>query len=356
MVVKVYGRSDAELEFLKCIDGRFKVFKINSLDDFNKIAENKYKAVKDILDEFDDKIKKTYNKITDSKNEIGERRHKIKELNRKIYARYKALYGKYGPIRTEIKNQITDLKHRKNNNYKAITGLENGITHLYSDIETLKREKNETEINLRADCIEIEKIEKDTRFLKLFKGIWGEKEVIEYVKKTFENENNFFMINSFNLDVLNRAINVNEKTVVEDKIDHILICPKGFFALETKAWSDVNNEELKNVINQLKRTKTVLNAVFKDLAEKTEVILICTKKHLELPKNTGFTSLMLNELGDYLYKKETVFNGDNITVTEVLNMISPYCGDKPGWPTSLLKLKVLFIKAKRFVKSKIRNK
>jgi hypothetical protein len=351
MTVKVYGRSDAELEFLNQVCPRFKEIGILSFEQFNDFSKNPNKYYKEILDAADSEIESIKEEIRKAQVERKNAFDRNKELGFKMSKKINVIHHQWGTLKQKTQAEINDLKWRKNHNQSVIEDLGKKINQLYSDLDKKKDERTQKEENLRDDLDTLKEIKSEQKFLNLCKGAWGEQEVIKYVRDAFKDQDNFYLLNSFNLDVMNKAININDKIVVEDKIDHILICPRGFFALETKAWEGINDDELNRLINQLKRTKLVLNTIFKDLTEKTEVILICTKKHLELPREVGFTSLMLNELGDYLSKKETIFNGDNIT--EVLNMILPYSSAEHSLPKYSLKAKGLFIKVKRFVKGKI---
>ncbi len=77
-----------------------------------------------------------------------------------------------------------------------------------------------------------------------------------------------------NFDIRGGAININDSTKLETQIDHIFVCSKGIFFIETKHWKIECTVDFKHrLIEQLEKIKRTISFIFKDKID-LEVIKI----------------------------------------------------------------------------------
>jgi len=223
---------------------------------------------------------------------------------------------------------------------------------IQQNLKTCRQRKEKVIKNMDSDVKLVKRLQKDYSIRNMMKGIWGEREVIKHLEKALNDLDNTHLINSFNFDSIAEAININDRTITENRIDHVLVCPKGCFIIETKAWSTVTEKGIKKVQHQLKKTDIAFNRIFGEEIDgsKTEIVLVCTKKPIALPNESNFTSLKINELKDYILNTNNALSKDEITM--ILNTILPHLDeDHVSTPSKLfLKAKGLFVKSKRFLR------
>jgi hypothetical protein len=155
-------------------------------------------------------------------------------------------------------------------------------------------------------------------------GAHGENSVIKFIEDQFSNHKNSYLINSFDLNIEEKAIHIQDRTLKESKIDHIFISSKGIFLIETKAWSHISSDLIKSVENQLKRYERVFSDKFDSLVNENIIYLVVyTKKEIKLSK--GFKVICLDKLEDYIMKKEDVLTNNDIT-----NVMNIFLNDIKG--------------------------
>jgi hypothetical protein len=353
-MVQLYGVSDAEKEFLRYLNAHMTEIKSDTLSkyqDFSNYPNEKKTNISKLLNlEIDElkAIKRSYY------NENGLILNKLKRINGQISYKYRAVQKYYGHIRQNIKNEIYQLKNEKSELEHKFEKTKNKGYLLKTKIQDMKSFMNSTLKSIDTDINELNKLNKDKKFITLRKGAFGERNVISHIKLVYDNDNEFHLINGFDIKLLGKAINIDNHTLCENKIDHILICPHGLFILETKAWKNYTEEGKNQIIKQLKKIKKVFEKTFSKKIDLNfvNIFLICTEKFIPLEENNSFKSIHLKDLKNKINQKEIILSKDEITL--ILNTFLPHLNSNhvSNRDKFNIKLKTAFVKVKRYIKNK----
>jgi len=351
-MVKVYGISDAEREFLSSIEGRFREVVIQSFDDFQAFADNPYRFKRKMEDALNNQIMEASEKLASCQGNIADIKAEIDRLNYRMRKKINTKKKTYGQLRETIQEEIDDLIAKRDNLSKKKAEKEKAKRAMQQKIKSCRQRKEKVMNNIDSDIKLVRRLQKDYDTRNMMKGIWGEREVIKHLEKALRDLDNTHLINSFNFESIAEAININDRTITENRIDHVLVCPKGCFILETKAWSTVTERGIKKIQHQLKKTDIAFNKIFgKEIEEnQIDIVLVCTKKPITLPDKSNYTSLKINELKEYVLHKNDVLGKDEITM--ILNTLLPHLDENHvSTPAKIyLKAKGLFVKSKRFLR------
>ena len=350
MGVKVYGQSDAEQELIQYLEGNFQEIHISSLDEFAEFSKYPERFRKKKIDDCDVKIQNCIKKGEELKKDQYEIENEIKSVNYGISRKIKTLKMVYGKLKDEIKDEISDLKIRKNQLEEDLRVTNNRIFNTEEDLKTLIQRKEEISQSLDCDIKRLSELQEDIQLKNILKGAWGEIEVIELIKESFNREKEYYLINALNISLLGKAITFNNKILTENKIDHILLCPKGLYIIETKAWNVVTEEAKHDVINQLNKSRNVFEAIFDSkINENTTYVIVTTKKPIEV-NGSSCMSLSLQNFTDFVKSRDKSLFTDDIYL--ILEKLLPYLGeghigkfDKTG-----IIINAKIVKGKNFIK------
>lgn len=357
-MVKILGMSDAEKDFIGYMEGQFREVVINSFMDFQEFSEYPLKIKKLKIDEIENKIKATLEDIKETGARIKSTEEKIRWTNYRIGKKVNTLKKVYGQLKAQIRAELNYLQNQKRTLETNLIQYKEDLCSYEIAFNQLKDRKREVIHNLDRDIEQLKELKKDYEVKNRLKGTWGEKKVIEHIKESFKDKKNWFLINSFNLDTLGKAIHFNERTITENKIDHVFFGPKGLFLLETKSWSTVTDEGVEKVKNQLKKSKITFDKFFGDSIETkaVEPLLICTEKHISLPENSEYVSIPLRKLSNYIHGKNDVFTNDEVFL--ILNLLYPHLDNEhlEGISIKNIKFRGLLAKTKKYFKKASPNK
>jgi len=357
-MVKVLGMSDAEKDFIGYMEGQFKEVAIDSFMDFQEFSRYPLKIKKLKIDEIENKIKTTLEDIKETRAKITSTYDKIRLTNYRIGKKVNTLKKVYGQLKTQIRTELNYLQNQKRTLEINLIQYKEDVCSYEISFNQLKDRKREVIHNLDCDIEHLKELKKDYEVKNRLKGTWGEKEVIEHIKESFKDKKNWFLINSFNLDTLGKAIHFGEKTITENKIDHVFLGPKGLFILETKSWSTVTDEGVDKVENQLKKSKITFDKFFGDYIEinAVEPLLVCTEKHISLPENSEYVSIPLRKLSSYIDGKNDVFTNDEVFL--IMNLLYPHLDNDHlgGISIKNIKFRGLLAKTKKYLKKGSSNK
>jgi hypothetical protein len=358
-MVNAIGTSDSEKECLDTINDKFQIIEIKSLEDFNDFKKHPNERKEKLISEIDYDINKIDDDIRESDPKIYDIKQEIYEVNRRITKKIDTKIKLYSYRKKhEIQDEIDGLQNMKKR-------LEHDLRNLNSKLYSLQQNKNEdltkkaeADRNIDSDIRKLSELENDRSFLNKLKGAWGEKEVIESTKKSFRDQKHFHLINAFDIDLMAEAFSFKNKIWVKNKIDHILLCPKGFFVIETKAWDDYYQTGIQEITDQLEKSKQVLEKIFgvdNKINKSAKFVVISTKKYIELNPDCGFYSVKLENFKDFINKQDDVLTGGDITI--ILDKLSPYLNEDHLSKTSktVIKLKSGLTKTGRFLRSRLKR-
>ena len=190
---------------------------------------------------------------------------------------------------------------------------------------TLNKE-DEILIRHRKKINELERIKVVLKDLNhLIAGAIGENLVVKEIEKLSDG---FILMNDFGLN-FRPPIIFNKEPILSIQIDHLLICSKGVFILETKNWSkkSILDLDLRSPVEQIRRTSF---ALFKILNEALKNNYIYLKPHhwgerkIQIrsvivminnkPKsNFKFVSIKkIDELNNYLNYLDDIYDKDEV--------------------------------------------
>lgn len=356
-MVRIYGTSDSEREFLEYLNSFMLEIKLVSLDDYQNFQKYPEKRKNDILTTFDSQIENAKSNQTKCYNENGFILNDLKRINSQIFYKEKSVNKYWGELREKIKRELSSLKDEKRDLESEFESNNKKITNLKSEIQDLYSTKKTTLFNVDKDIPKIIAINNDQHFKNLRQGSFGERNVITHVQGLFKDNKNYHLINAFDINLLGKAINVDNHTLTETKLDHILLCPLGLFILETKAWKNYSKESVNKIINQLQKIKISFQDTFKDKINQDfiKIFLVCTEQYIPLKENEHFRSIKLADLKSELNKSKEILSNDEITL--ILNHFLPHLNSDhitTGGKMNI-KLKTMFVKTKRFIKDKLNN-
>ncbi|MCK5040605.1 MAG: NERD domain-containing protein [Candidatus Aenigmarchaeota archaeon] len=353
-MVRVYGESDAEKEFLEYLNGNMLESKLTSLDDYQNFQRYPQKRKTGIIKTFDCMVETSKAEQTRCYNRNKSILKDLKIINSRIFYKEKGVNKYYGKLREKIEGELSLLIERKRGLESDFESNNIKITSLKSDIQTLYSTKKSTLYNIDQDIRKLSYLNNDNRFKKIRQGAFGERNVIFHILNVYEKDKRYHLINGFDINLLGKAINFHDHTLVENKIDHILLCPYGLYILETKAWKNYSNAGVEKIIKQLEKIRKVFQETFSEKINQkfVNIFLICTEKHILIDDNKHFKSIKLEDLQKEIENNKEVFSKDEITL--ILNTFLPYLTSnhitKVG--KANIKIKALFVKTKKFIKSK----
>jgi hypothetical protein len=350
-MANVYGMSDSELSCLVLINSGSKQIKINSLKEYEHYLQN-YKEEKIKTQErLDNQIQDEKDTANKCFYEIKQKKYDLNGIEFKIKAMENKVRKYYGEWKINAQRELEELRGKRRKLISAISSLNENRVDSQTGRDRLISEKNKTLYDFDMDIDRLFKLAKDEKLRNKIKGAVGENKLIDHLAIKFKEDNQFYLINGLNFDVIGKAININNSTKTEVQVDHLIVCKKGVFLLETKHWKDITNDFKKSLIEQMEKIKRTSDYVF-DKKIKKEVIkflLIGTEKKVDI-KNKYFVSLRLDELDDYLESQSDILNKADIII--ILNEISKFLPTKKfkSYPKISLKTKSFFIKSYRIIK------
>jgi hypothetical protein len=191
--------------------------RFNSIGDINTFLKNYEHEKRSIPKNEKDKLSKEIQALEES--------IKLAKEKRSLNVLYKIYYG--------IKFRL--FSYRK-------ASLENNYENILS-----KRCKKSTQ-----ELVFIKETVDD--LYTIISGAIGENAVVSELKKLPDS---YYVINDFSLEFSQPIYNRKENDkIFSIQIDHILICPSGVFAIETKNWSSqsIQNLDLRSPVEQIKRS------------------------------------------------------------------------------------------------------
>jgi len=349
-MAKIYGESDAVTTFLDRLNGHFKIVELDSFEDFLDFSQNPLQDKKDFIEGFEHasepEIIDLNNRIAEIKIDIDSLKKRIQTINYQLKKKYVTIKKVGGKLKHQIQDEISNLDKERKLLEISIVKLQKEIKLDASDLEDCRTEKAEILKNLDNDISKFDKLSKHKNYKIYLQGAWGEYKLIALIEDAFKRNKEFYLINAFDLDIVGRALNYKNHTLVEDKIDHILICPKGIFIIETKAWKTIFKPGIEKVVDQLNKTKLVFHSLFQHIIpqELIEILLISTEKSIILPEKVAFKSIDLNSLKDYIVNKKACLTEDQIIL--ILNYFLPHLTEHHMGVTSKLGIKFRGLLAK----------
>ncbi|MDP8240413.1 MAG: NERD domain-containing protein [Candidatus Hatepunaea meridiana] len=323
-MAKIYGESDSVKTFLERLNGHFKVITINTFEEFIDFSNNPSICQRRAGDRYNKGNIIFTNDITNLKTEIKNASLEISTIQDKLGRKYSTVKKVYGQLKDEIQSEIDDLKSKKSRLEKKKLRYEKDLNDVEAKLVKLNDERKSKLKKIAVDIKLFEKYRSDKNFRSQLQGAYGEYKVIEHIRDLYRKQSDYHLINALDLNVIGKALSFKDHTLVENKLDHVLICPKGVFVIETKAWKVIPTEGLKNVSDQLDKIQYVFRKVFGDKIDTKlmEVILVTTEKKIELPIKSKHTSISISELANYIGDKPKRLSKDNII--EILNVFLPH--------------------------------
>ena len=347
-MVKIYGDiSDSEQDFFDAVNSRFKIIKINSIKEYSDFSKNPHKKKKEIIKEKKENIENKINEKRRTESRISELKNGLKKTNYGIYQTTKMVKKYYGRLKEEKQLELESLRDKKKEISDKIERKKQKLRDFDVEIKKLYKERYEAEKLLKEDIKTLYALKEDINIKKKLQGAYGERQVIKTIKNDFEKEKDYHLINAFNIDLLGKSVRYDEKIQTENKIDHILICPKGIFVIETKYWKTTNEKYNQDVINQVKRTKIILSKTFPKEKNFKFVILTVGK---EIHSNiSSIKSIPLEDFKSFVLEKETSLKKEDIV--SILCKFLPYLNSNQinRFSKTSLKFQKGIIKGKRFI-------
>ncbi len=343
----IVGESGAKKEFLERINDLLKVYTVHKLEDINRLKksipqdiERKRLEIKKTLE--NEKIK-LLNNLSILKNnietieaetekeineDIKEVKNSIEKLDSKLNIDSVLDYLKYPAIKLELslkKKELNDMILSKESRIKERSSdLRIKLTRYQDRLRQITENFQEiVEYNLRdmySDLDIVNNLEKHG-LLSYYKGAIGEDTVISIIDKNFDEW--YVLINNFNFS-LPEPVRYHDSWIRNSQLDHVLVCPKGVFAIETKSWSDAYINKVFSdgdftPIQQIERNCYALYKLLNDhkisYSEiKVKALLISTDKKIPTPQESYVTSITCTYLGKYLKQRPDKLNHKQINV------------------------------------------
>lgn len=349
-MTKSYGVSDSELSFISFINSYLKAIKITSFDDYQNYHDN-FREEKKIKEEsYDQEIKSNLEIINKNTYQIKQYEYDLKSINWHI--RKKSLIiGKYwGKVRENIQKDINHLESKRKRLNKSIDDCKETIIEAKTKKDSLIIEKNTYLKDFDKDVNRLFELEKNEDFKNKRQGAIGERKLIGFITDCFDDSS--YLINGVIFPIIGGAININNSTKLETQVDHIFVCSKGIFFIETKHWKIECTKDFEDkLLEQLEKIKRTISFIFKDQIDLDviKIVLVGTERKINLKNNKDFVSLRIDEVEDYLINLVPVLSNDEIKLA--LDKLSPYLSsDKfPNFPRNSLKVNKLFIKVKNLI-------
>jgi len=347
-MAKVYGVSDSEISFITFLNSHLKVIKIDSFEDYQNYHDN-YREEKKIKEEdYDNQFRKNQETLSRCNNQIKQDEYDLRGVEWDIKKK-KSIIGKYwGKIKEDIQSEINQLENKSRKLRNNISDSKNTIVETKTENDSLIIERKNYLLNFDKDVHKLFELERNEEFKKKRQGAVGENKLIGFISNGFEKDNNSYLINGINFDIRGGAININDSTKLETQIDHIFVCSKGIFFIETKHWKvECTNDFKHKLIEQLEKIKRTISFIFKDKIdlEVIKVLLVGTEKKINLD-GSDFISLRIDEIREFLLNQKDVLSNDEIKLT--MNELSKYLPkEKFGdFPKFTLMMNSWFIKVK----------
>lgn len=354
-MVRVYGISDSELSFISLLNSNFKEIHIYSFEEYQNYKDNHKEERKKIEEDYDERIKVNFEMITRCYNEIKQCEYDLRKVEWDLRKK-EAIVNKYwGKVQENIRSQIIGLKNKKHDLNSDISLLKKKVVNIQTDKDLLINEKKETLSKFDKDIKELYHLESNDQFRNKRQGAVGENKLISYISSNFQKDNTFNLLNGLNFDIIGGAININNSTKLETQIDHVLICPKGVFFIETKFWKiDSTKDFQKKLFEQLEKIKRTVSFIFSGkIDEKViKILLIGTEKKINFSNRSDFVSLRLDELKDYLSTQKDILTKSEIIL--ILDEFSKYLPKEKfnNFPRYKVGINSWFIKLRNKLKNK----
>jgi hypothetical protein len=319
----IIGSSDSAKLFLNRLNSHFKEIKLANFNEFLTFSKNPSEYLKKIDDSLKSKMIEISKNRPGIKAQIKAQKWALGQTKYKLGKKYVTVKKVYGNLRDKINEEIDDLQQEKDRLEKSLSSLFASLEVDKNELPILAERRREARTNIINDIKIFSKLKKNDEFKMILKGAYGEIKVIEYISDCYKNCENYYLINGYDINVIAKAINVDDHTLVENKIDHILICHKGIFILETKSWKEIPKGGPDKIKNQFKK----IIAVFKNRFEgqfflsNFEPVLVTTEKRIVISENFGFKSLGLDELKEYIFNKPDLYSQSEITL--IVNELLP---------------------------------
>lgn len=353
-MARIYGISDSELSFISLLNSNLKEIKVKSFEEYQNYKGNNKEERKIIEEDYDNKIKAKFESITQKYNEIKQLEYELRKVEWSLRKKENIVGRYWGKVKNDIKNQISSLRNKRYNLNSEISELKNEVVGDQTKKDLLIKEKRETLSNFDKDIKTIFQLENNEEFRNKRQGAVGENKLIDYIDTTFQNENTFNLFNGLNFDIIGGAININNSTKTETQIDHVLVCPKGVYFIETKFWKIDGTEEFRRkLLEQLEKIKRTIIHVFNNKIneENVKVLLVGTERKIALG-GSNFISLRLDELKDYLLNQK-----EALTKSEIILILNEFSKHLPkdkfhSFPRYKIGINSWFIKMRNKLKGK----
>ena len=350
-MIEIWGHKDLVKE-LKYYSKKFSVFELTSSEEYYDFLENsmmfKHKIMAPLIEEEEnyvsqiDELKqqgdifaKELALIDNSISEKSEILEKEKDNE--------ALKEKTLPQIDRLKQNKKTYEDRKKNNDRKLYELEEKRKEI-EEKKTLALKNIEMDIKKAYD------LKKDSNFTNLLKELnGGDKKIIDLIRIEFRKNKDYYLINSFDINLTGKEISFEGEILKKIEINHILICPKGFYVFEIMARNPMDDSMIKETERQMSKIKTVMESIFdKKITENITYVIVPIKEPIILNK-MEFDSVVLEELMSYFTHKEDIINEDKIY--EFLYKLEPFLDDK-----HIDTVKRLKVRAKYNVNIRLKNK
>lgn len=349
-MVVVYGVADSELRLFKKLAGKFKVFEFNTISDFEDFRQNPDPFTNSIIGKSNDKLANYNQKIVRCELKINELNDGIREADKEIEFRSNGL--KKWPNSKNIREQYYSAINRKQRYKSERTQEENKLIELKTNLKQVWEDNKTLSYDIKRDKEKADELANDFELRKLFKGYHGEVEVIEYIKKQFDEWPDVYLINSIDVNAMGKGFSSEKGFIQGISIDHLLVCRKGVFILETKNWKSYDETNFLKIIQQLQKLELVFRSEFNESIGKDKikaVLLRCSD--VDLVEKCPFDTVKLNEFKEYLTNESDKLSHDETIY--VLNTILPFLNEQHINQSTKIKLKAhkTYIDTKNTVKS-----
>jgi len=232
---------------------------------------------------------------------------KKKELNNMIFSKESRIKERSSDLRIKL-TKYQDRLRQITENFQEI--VEYNLRDMYSDLDIVT--------NLEKHGL-----------LSYYKGALGEDTVVSIIDKNFDEW--YVLINDLEFS-LSEPVRYGDGWIRNGQLDHVLICPKGVFAIETKSWSNKYiNEKFSNgkftPIQQIKRNGYALYKLLNDhtisYSEiKVKELLISADKKIPIPQGSYVTSITASYLKTYLERCSTKL--DHKQINKIVKRLKPF--------------------------------
>lgn len=354
-MAKVYGRSDSEISFLHLLNSNMKQNDFNSLEDYQDFKRNPRESKKQLEESYDEKIKEAYDKISYLTNEQKQLVYDLNGVRMSLQRKQVSLKKLYGPLKEKVWEEVEALRRKERRLNSELENSKEERVKKSTEKDDLIMDKKKAIYNFDLDVKKLDELDYNIEFINKRQGAFGENNLINYIKGHFEKHNDFCLLNGVTFDISGSAININHSNKSSNQIDHILICPKGVFFIETKFWKkDCTEDFYKKLLEQLEKIKMTIQYKFENKINKEfiHILLVGTEKKIKLNESKDYTSLKLEELGPFIEKESDIITKDEMIL--ILNEFPKHLSSEEfkSFPKGMIKIKSLFIKTKRYIKGK----